>query len=134
MSDAPDADREDWFTRYQRERAERRLEAEARAKATIAYLAKALRFFGVEKVTAEYDGYGDDGSTEAAAYHPTLPGELPFGLAEEIDGIWDAFLPSGCEINAGSFGTLTLDVATGGVVADLEYRDEEEELEDGETE
>ena len=121
MSNDPNTERNEMIARYHRDLAEQKRKAEAR----VAYLCVALRFFGVEKVTAKFDGYGDDGSIEKAVFHPSLPGDLPFGLPDQIKGSWEPFMTSGWEINAGSFGTLTLDVATAKVLEEIEHRDEE---------
>ena len=121
MADTPKFTREDYLAHYEREKAARKRKAEA----TVAHLSGVLRFFGVERVTAKFDGSGDDGSIEPAAYHPTLPADLPFGFSEQFPECWLPFMSPSWEINAGSFGTLTLDVATGEVHEEIEVRDEE---------
>ena len=123
MSDEPKLTRNDYLAHYYPE--QERLQREAKSKAV--YLSGALRFFGVEKVSQEWDGFGDDRQFEASVFHPPLPSDLPFGLGDAIDLLWHPFFPPGCEINVGWVGTLTLDVATGKVAVDLEFRVEEDE-------
>ena len=133
MSNAPNEDPDDIMTDFERRWAEREREAERQkreAEQMAAYLCGALRFLGVRQVTAVWDGYGDDGQTGDPVFDPPLSGELPFGLPDEIDRLWDPILPPGCEINAGSFGTLTLDVTAGTVSHDIEYRDDDEEFDE----
>ena len=80
------------------------------------------------RYAATFDGTNDSGSVKKPVFHPSPAVELPFGLAEELRRCW--WLPSGWEINAGSSGTLTLDVATGKVSVDIEWRDEDDEPEE----
>jgi hypothetical protein len=130
MSNAPDDKPEDFMARYHREEEERKRKGRAKA----AYLSDALRFFGVETVTTTFDGYGDDGTIEEAFFEPPIRERLPFGLCDAVDEVWGDFLPAGWEINAGSFGTLKLDVAAGTVIDDIEIRDEDEDWDEEEIE
>ena len=130
MSNAPNHDPEGNGDSFERWLGEQQRQAQKRqqiAEKEIIYLCGALRFFGVEKVSQEWDGFGDDGQFEASVFHPPLPSDLPFGLGDAIDLLWHPFFPPGCEINVGWFGTLTLDVATGKVAVHLEWRDEDDE-------
>ena len=133
MSNAPNSDPEGSVDSFERRWAEWQRETEQRkrnAEKHTPYLSGALRFLGIEKVSAAWDGYGEEGQFEASVFQPSSPTDLPFGLIDAIDRLWDPLLPSGCEINAGSFGTLTLDTATGKALVDIEWRDEDDELEE----
>jgi len=117
------ADAEDFMTQYRREEAKRI----AAAKESLRYLAGALRLIGVKKVTAPFDGYGDEGSLNEITYDPLPSAGFPDGLQQAIERAIYDLLPGGWEINAGSFGTVTLDTATGEAEVDHEWRDEDEE-------
>lgn len=82
MSNAP-FDRESFLAQYARDMAERKLKAERKAD----YLCGALRFFGIAKVTATFDGYGDNGSIAEAVFDPPIRDVLPFGLVDEIHDV-----------------------------------------------
>ena len=119
-------DPDDFMARYRREEKKRI----AAAKKSLRYLAGALRFLGVQTVTAPYDGYGDDGTLEEITFAPVPPAGLPDGLREALREAFYQLLPGGWEINEGSFGTLSLDAATGEANLDHEWREEEEDDED----
>lgn len=126
MSNAPNETPEDFMDRYERQSAQQKRHLRKRA----AYLCVALRFFGVEKVTAAFDAYGDEGSIKESVYEPPLRAELPFGLIEEVDAMWTSFRTTGWGINpppnGGLDGTLILDVAKGEIVETFfELRPEE---------
>lgn len=114
---------EDWLAKYRRQEAERKKHGEDLA----AYLSRALRFFGVERVEVRFDGQGDDGEVETPEYIPIPHGELPHGLASAIEESCWGLLPGGWEINAGSVGTITLDTRDGTATLDVEWREEEED-------
>ena len=67
---------------------------------------------------------------------PPIGDRLPLGLLDALEAVWEDFLPGGWEINGGSYGTLTLDVARGDVITEIEYGDddEDEELDEEEME
>lgn len=123
MSNVPDPEWEDFMARYRREEAERQRRGEERAR----YVAPALRFFGVQAVEADFDGYGDDGTMDEPTFSPPPPAELPFGLTEFVGTICGDVLPGGWEINGGSFGTVQIDVGTGTIHLDIEWREDDEE-------
>lgn len=124
------ADPNDFMARYHRERAA----AETRARADLRYVAGVLRLLGVATVTAAFDGSGDEGFVEDVTYDPDPPAGLPDGLRDVIDDAVCDLLPGGWEINAGSFGTVTIDTATGEPDVDHEWRDDEDEMFDAEGE
>ena len=126
MSNAPNETPEDFVDRYELQSAQQK----GYLRKQVAYLCVALRFFGVETVTAAFDAYGDEGSIEKSVYEPPLRAELPFGLVEEVDTMWISFRTTGWGINpppnGGLDGTLTLDVAKGEVVETFFERRPEE--------
>lgn len=112
----------EWLERYHREQRER----EAAARAGLAYYAPLLARLGVRTATASFDGQGDEGWVQPAAFHPPPPAGLPDGTADALHQLFSELLPGGWEINAGSFGTITLDTASAAAAVALEHRDEEE--------
>jgi hypothetical protein len=120
--ETPVADPEDFLARYRQEEEKR----SAKAREAIRYLSGALRLMGVRTVTAPFDGYGDEGNLGDLTYDPLPPAGFPEGLCEVLAEAFCELLPGGWEINGGSFGTVTLDTATGEVEIDQEWRDEDE--------
>jgi hypothetical protein len=124
-------DPNDFYAQYERSRRE----AETKGRADLRYAAGALQLLGVERAVARFDGSGDEGFVEEVTYHPAPPAGIPEGLQDVIEDAVCQLLPGGWEINAGSFGTVTLEVATGETVIDHTWREEEdyhEDLEDQE--
>jgi hypothetical protein len=126
MSNAPNEYPEEEIARYERDRERQRRGAERQ----VAHLCEALRFFGVRKVTAAFDAYGDEGSIKEAVIDPLIGDELPFGLIEAVNYWWTSFRTTGWGWNfspkAGLDGVLVLDVATGKVVEEFgEFRAED---------
>jgi hypothetical protein len=119
-------EREDWLASYQRKEAER-LE---RGKELGEYLAGALRFLGVKRVTVAFDGSGDDGEVQQPKYEPKPKGELPEGLDLALRDCCAWQLPGGWEINAGSVGAVVIDAEAGTSRVDIEWREEEEEFDE----
>ena len=68
MSNAPNESPEELVARHERHMAQ----AKRYAGKKVAYLCDALRFLGVEKVTAAFDAYGDEGSIEEAVFVPAV--------------------------------------------------------------
>ena len=74
----------------------------------------------VATIEAAYSGYGDSGCIDGVQYRDAA-GErvdrvhLPTELIERLENLLYEFLPAGFETDAGSQGTLTLDVQTGKV-------------------
>jgi len=114
---------EDWYQRYQRREEEGRQFAEK----LVAYVLPVLRFLGAEKVEIKYDGYGDEGQVLPPVLTPAPPMGLPEGLSESLVTICEELLPGGWEINAGSQGSFTIDVAAGTHHLDHEWNEEDEE-------
>ena len=90
------------------------------------YLIPALRFLGVEFVSVEYDGYGDDGEIQDADFAPTPEAGLPEGIDSFAERACGFALPGAWEINAGSYGVWTIDVEKGKTRLDHEWRDEDD--------
>ena len=79
-----------------------------------------LKKWGVAKVQAEYSGYGDSGCINHIAYLDAQNQPINMDLVRaasdpDIENVLYEFLPAGFEINDGSQGTLTIDVAAGTV-------------------
>jgi hypothetical protein len=113
---------DDWYREYQRRQRER----EQNAKRVVDYVVPVLRFLGVERVTVDFDGAGDSGEVRPAVFAPAPGGAVPEGLGELILEACYGLLPGGWEINAGSFGTLTIDAAAGTHDLEQTFREEEE--------
>lgn len=119
-------DPETWRAEYER----RRQEEEAYGRAQLRYAAGVLLFLGVERVIARFDGAGDEGFVEEVTYEPPPPAGIPEGFQDVIEDAVCLLLPGGWEINAGSFGTVTLDAATGEPAIEHTWREEEEEYDE----
>jgi len=94
-------------------------------------LCRQLEKLGVTRGTTGYDGYGDEGTLDKIAFEPANR-EVPDELEEELADVLENLLPTGWEINEGSFGTLELDVAKRTVVR--EHNDRSAEIERTEVE
>jgi hypothetical protein len=121
---------EDWLEKYRR----RQEESRRRAEAVVRYALPVLRFLGVEHVEVPYDGAGDSGTVKDPTFAPPPLAGVPEGLGALVIEAVEGLLPSGWEINAGSFGSFHIDVPTGVHHLDHNFRDEEEYGEDGEEE
>ncbi len=104
-----------WYEKYRKNQEER----ERKAIAQIRELAEKLKPFNVTKMVATYDGSGDSGDFEDISLEGTdttdledVLGRIGMDRDSLADMLWP-LLPSGWEINEGSYGELTLDVATG---------------------
>ena len=80
----------------------------------------ALRKHRVANIEAAYSGYGDSGAIDGLQFRDAAGQRvdresLPQDVIEQLENYVYEFLPSGFEIDDGSQGTLTLDVATGRV-------------------
>jgi hypothetical protein len=121
MSDSETAD---FYANYLRQTETRRQEAVTQLKAACSPLAA----IGIRQITWEYDGAGDSGDMSGryitnvhgqctkkdyAAAIKGLDQELQKQLAlEELEkAVWE-LLPSGFEINEGSYGEVILDTST----------------------
>jgi hypothetical protein len=122
------ASEKDWLDDYLR----REREKEEKARRVVDYLVPALRFLGVQKVTVEFDGYGDSGEVRDPTFTPTPAAAVPEGLGALIVETCSRMLPGGWEINEGSFGTFTIDVAAGTHHLEQHHREENEVDEDDE--
>lgn len=113
---------DDWYEKYRKQQEEYQ-------KNAIEYLrefAARLKPFKIKKLYAQYNGSGDSGDFEelgiefeddadAGTAGNTLEHVLrALNMDEDSlkDKLWP-LLPAGWEINEGSYGELTLDVATG---------------------
>jgi hypothetical protein len=88
-------------------------------------LRQRLSRLGVTRVTATFDGYGDSGQIEDLTAEPDNVA-IDDGLRSELEDFLLDQLPGGWEINEGSYGDFTVDVASGTVEADASWRTEEE--------
>lgn len=111
-----DSNPTDWMADYYARQAERRSAVETALKTRIL---PALAQAGVDRVLAEYSGYGDSGAIDSITCidgsGTTVP--MPEPVCEEglRDSLYD-FLPAGFEINEGGQGTLVLLVSESKVV------------------
>ena len=74
----------------------------------------------VANIEAAYSGYGDSGAIDGLQFRDAAGQRvdrmtLPTDVIEQRETCIEAFLPRGIEINDGSQGTLTIDVAAGTV-------------------
>ena len=79
-----------------------------------------FRQHGVANIEAAYSGYGDSGAIDGLQFRDSAGQRVdresvPQDVIEQLENCVYEFLPAGFEINDGSQGTLTLDVATGRV-------------------
>jgi hypothetical protein len=120
-----------WFARLEQERKD----AAEQAKATLRSLCKQLARLGAQEVRLVYDGYGDSGVMEnvtAMSDGQEIP--LEESLRNEFHNAAYDLLPSGWEINEGSFGVLVLKVDEDRIVREHNWRIEETEYEEEEWE
>ena len=80
----------------------------------------ALRKHRVANIEAAYSGYGDSGAIDGLQFRDAAGqcvdrASVPQDVIEQLENCVYEFLPAGFEIDDGSQGTLTLDVATGRV-------------------
>jgi hypothetical protein len=85
-----------------------------------------LALLGVATVRVRYDGSGDEGFVEEVVYEPAPPAGVPDGLGGLVNNFVYAFLPDGWEINAGSYGTITVDVKSAWALHDHHWREDDE--------
>jgi len=74
----------------------------------------------VANIEAAYSGYGDSGAIDGLQFRDSAGqrvdrASVPKDVMEHLENCIYEFLPSGFEVDDGSQGTLTLDVATGRV-------------------
>jgi hypothetical protein len=105
---------------------EREARMRRQAEQELDVVCEVLRRLGVEKIMARYDGAGDDGWVQEIRYSPEPPAGLPEGLTERVEHFVYTRLPSGWEINEGSFGTMTIDVSTAHAALDHHWKEEDE--------
>ena len=80
----------------------------------------ALRKHRVANIEAAYSGYGDSGAIDGLQFRDAAGqrvdrASVPQDVIEQLENCVYEFLPAGFEVDDGSQGTLTLDVATGRV-------------------
>ena len=108
---------EQFMAQYRQQEVARLDTAKARLKTEII---PRLKQWGVSKVRAEYSGYGDSGCIDGIMYLDARDQPVNMALVTPastpaIEDVLYEFLPAGFEINDGSQGTLTIDVAAGTV-------------------
>jgi hypothetical protein len=92
-------------------------EAKSRLRTQIIPRLAQLRVANIE---AAYSGYGDSGAIDGLQFRDSAGQRVdrvsvPKDVIEHLENCVYEFLPSGFEVDDGSQGTLTLDVATGRV-------------------
>ncbi len=108
---------EQFMAQYRQQELARLDTAKARLKTEII---PRLKQWGVSKVRAEYSGYGDSGCIDGITYldahgQPVNMDMVRAASDPDIENVVYEFLPAGFEINDGSQGTLTVNVAAGTV-------------------
>ena len=121
---------EQFMAQYRQQEVARLDTAKAKLKTEII---PRLKQWGVSKVRAEYSGYGDSGCIDGIMYLDARDQPVNMALVlsasdPAIEDVLYEFLPSGFEINDGSQGTLTIDVAAGTVT--LEHQENYTETND----
>ncbi len=84
-------------------------------------LRQRLARLDITSITAQFDGYGDSGCLEEPTIEPPSV-VLDEALRGELEELLLGLLPGGWEINEGSFGDFTIDVAAGQVTVDASWR------------
>ena len=88
-------------------------------------LRRRLVQLGVQRVLARFDGYGDSGQIDLMEVEPETV-KLDKDLHQDLENFLLEELPSGWEINAGSYGEFTVDVAAGHIELDAFWRIEKD--------
>jgi hypothetical protein len=94
------------------------------ARAALLALTDQLRAAGVRQVRATFNGYADEGAIESIEFldaagqpvHASLSGQFP-----SLEKTFNVLLPEGYEDNAGSSGTVRLDVDEGRVTVNVDW-------------
>jgi hypothetical protein len=86
-------------------------------------LRQGLSALGVHRVTAHFDGCGDDGQFDPLEVEPESA-EIDDGLQGQLEDFLLERLPGGWELNEGSIGHFEVDVPSGAVTVDGSYRTE----------
>src|SRR5262249_49720133 len=94
---------------------------QARAAPLPRGLRRRLTRRGVTQVTAHFDGFSDSGQLEQLVCEPTSV-TIPRDLEDALEDFLLEQLPGGWEINDGSSGDFTVDVAEGTVAVDASWR------------
>jgi hypothetical protein len=116
------AAQESWMQREARERQE--------SEQGLQIACAVLDRLAVRSVEVHYDGAGDSGAIEKVLYQPEPRLGIPEGLQELLETYVYRHLPGGWEINAGSFGTVNLDVRTRQAQQDHHEREDDTEYDD----
>ncbi len=99
---------DDWRAEYEA----RRAEEEAPARDTLRDACGLLARLGVRTLHLAYDGEDGAGSVFGLALEPRPAAGIPDGLEAALRDAAYWLLPPGWEIDAGSCGTLAIDVRT----------------------
>lgn len=100
----------DWRYDYEAQRAREREDA----LTDLTKVCKTLVRLGVKTVTIEYDGCGDSGCIEHISFDPERAASPRLvKISGRIEHAAYQFLPDGWELNAGSYGEITIDVKSG---------------------
>jgi hypothetical protein len=98
---------------------------------TLAYIRKSLRRImqdaNIKTVTAEYDGYSDDGNVSEITFTPQTLTVSNKAIGRLKDYAWAVAynLNPGFENEGGGYGTLEWDIPKDSITVDHTYRSEE---------
>lgn len=112
MSDDVEHAFADYLEREQRQR--------DAAKTALLTLLDQLRAAGVSQVSAQFNGYGDEGSIDYVDFFDV--GGQSLGVKDQFPKLEESFyalLPQGFDQQEGSSGTVTLDVDRGNITVDV---------------
>lgn len=101
---------------------EREQQQKSAAKAALLTFVDQLRTARVSEVSAQFNGYGDEGSIEWIEFFDS--NGKPIAVKDQFPKIeehFDALLPAGFEQEDGSSGTVTLDVERGSITVDVHW-------------
>ena len=119
----------DLMARIDRQQAQQ----EGEGRDAIAVTCDQLAELGITQVRISYDGCGDSGAVETVtAFQGEDEVDLPKVMEETLAEAAEKLLPSGWEINDGSFGELALDVAQRKLTREHNWRVSETEYDEHE--
>jgi hypothetical protein len=98
------------MARWAAETAQRKAQGQAKLREVL----DALRALGVQAVTVEYDGYGDEGNIEEITIAPDGL-NVPRAIEVQLEEACWVLCPEGFENGEGGCGTFEIDVVTGHV-------------------
>ena len=120
----------DFFREWEKQQEEQK----ASARKSLRKYCQQLVKLGVDIVTINYDGYGDNGIMEdPLALQNDKPVELPRKLNDQLVDLLESYLPGGWEDNDGACGKFVLDIKERKFFREhcwrhTEYESDEEEI------